>query len=349
MIAAGALHESIASLCARQPSAAARQRHFSIQQYNQAIQYLTNRSPASLPTENILTCCIIFIIFENLCGRNNEAAKHLKSGLAMLESWSCRTVSEVMVKEEYLIPIFTRGYNHVAAVDVPAAFDTVVSARKHLQVLLDAIFSSVNQAMVSDNFDDVDLKVTEARTSLQQWFARYDILPEPKDDESRRAKVLLRLQAETAFILLAAVRLEDECGFDEHTDSFRMIVDLCERLVALESRLLGRDPTSSEVFTYGFDLNVLPPLNIAAFKCRDPQIRRKAIALLNVGNRYEGLWNCKTVAQIAQKTLETEEAGVSEITHCSDVPSENRLRLLTLSYNPGRPRPESKYDITQRP
>lgn len=335
MIAVGALHESIASVCARQSWVAAQQRHFSVQQYNQAIQHLTNRSPTSLPTENILTCCVIFIIFENLCGRNNEAAKHLKSGLAMLGSWSCRTASELTVKEEYLTPIFTRGYNHEATICVPEAFDSVSAARKHLQVLLDTIYSSLNQAIISEELHTVNVKVTEARTSLQQWFTSYDVLKEPKDYESRRAKVLLRLQAETAFLLLAAVQLDDECGFDEHTDTFRMIVDLCERLVDLESSLLGRDPTNPEVFTYGFDLNILPPLNIAAFKCRDPQIRRRAIALLNVGNRYEGLWNCKTVARIAQKTMEIEEAGLAEIRGCTDVPGECRLRLVTLSYDPG--------------
>ena len=53
------------------------------------------------------------------------------------------------------------------------------------------------------------------------------------------------------------------------------------------------------------------------------------------GNRYEGLWNGKTVARIAQKTLEIEEAGLVDVATCGDIPRKNRVRLVALSYDPG--------------
>ena len=345
MIAVGALHESVAFKFVDETWTAARQQYFAIQQYNKAIQHLTRNTAASIPTQNILASCIIFIMFENLYGRNSEALKHLKSGLALLKSWNPQTESEMVVNQEYLTPIYTRGYVHEDSVSMPAEFKDLEAARKHLQMLLDLIYSSVDTAVVSEEMGAVGEKVQHARSSLQEWYARFIRVRDPIDNERRRARLLLRLQFETALILLAAVLLEDECGFDRYIEVFRVIVSQCEQLVALESIMLGRDAAGPQVFTYGFDLNIIPPLNITAFKCRDPNIRRKAIAILQAGNRYEGLWNSKTVARIAQRTLEMEEAGLVNVVTCTDIPEKNRVRLVALSYDPGYPDSQQRLDI----
>lgn len=337
MIAVGALHESLNARFAANPVLSSLRQSFCIQQYNKAIQHLTVTNNSSPRIELILTSCIIFIMFENLYGRNGEALKHLKSGIAMLKSWSPTTSSESRVKEEYLTPIFTRGYTHSNFASMPTVFQNLETARKHLQILLDFIYSSVNSAVVSEDSTELSDKVGRGKQSLQDWFDKFAKLKRPKDKEQERAKILLRLQFETALILLVAVQLHDECSFDEYDDSFRTIISQCEQLVSVENILTGRDTAKSETFTYGFDLNILPPLNIAAFKCRDPTLRRKAIALLNAGNRYEGLWNGKTVARMAQKTLELEESGLSNVIVSADIPRKNRVRLVALSYNPSCP------------
>lgn len=342
MIAVGALHESLTASSAADIWAAGLKQHFSVQQYNKAIQCLTNSTVSPPPIEVVLTSCIIFIGFENLYGRNGEALKHLRSGITMLKMWSPKTSSELMLREEYLIPVFTRGYSQHAFVSMPLEFNNLESARKHLQILLDEIYSSVDAAVLSEESREVDAKVLCAKSSLQGWYTKFTKLRVSRDKEEGRSRILLRLQFETALILLAAVQLNDESGFDEHIGSFQVIISQCEQLVALESSLTGRDTTKSEAFTYGFDLNILPPLNITAFKCRDPGLRRKAIALLKAGNRYEGLWNGKTVARIAQKTLEIEEAGLVNVVACTDIPRKHRVRLVALSYNPGCPTSASR-------
>ena len=335
MIAVGSLHESIGSNFAGNTWAATWQQSLAIQQYNKAIQYLIGNDAHTMATELTLTSCIIFIMFENLYGRNSEALKHLTSGIAMLKSWEPKTESELAVKTEYLTPIYTRGYVHETPMTLPTAFETLEAARKHLQILLDIIYSSVDSAIMSEEPAAVDAKITDARRSLQDWYTLFVKLREPKDKEQRRAKVLLRLQFDTALILLAAVLLDDECGYDAYVDTFRDIVSQCERLVALESTLLGNEADKDAAFTYGFDLNILPPLNITAFKCRDPQLRRKAIAMLNAGNRFEGLWNGKTVARIARRTLKLEESGLKNVSVCGDIPGCQRARVVAIAYDPG--------------
>ena len=256
MIAVGALHESLTASSAADIWSAGLKQHFSVRQYNKAIQCLTNSTASPPPIEVVLTSCIIFIVFENLCGRNGEALKHLKSGITMLKMWSPKTTSELMVREEYLIPVLTRGYAQHAPIRMPSLFNNLESARKHLQILLDQIYSSIDAAILSEESRDVDAKVLCAKSSLQDWYTKFTKLRHGKDKEEGRSKILLRLQFETALILLAAVQLNDESGFDDHIESFRIIVSQCEELVAVESSLTGNDTTKSEAFTYGFDLNV---------------------------------------------------------------------------------------------
>lgn len=333
MIAVGALHESVALDFAKKPSMAIRQQLFSIQQYNKAIQQLSNGDSNPPATAIILTCCIIFIMYENLYGRNAEASKHLKSGIAMLKFWLPTTSSEKMVNEEYLTPIYTRGYACGTTVVPFSDARDLHGIRKALQVTLDTIYSAVDSAVLCGEAETIRQTVSNAQRSMQEWYDIFVATEQAQDLEQQRARILLRLQFETASILLAAVMIEDEVEFDEQVYRFRVIIDQCELLVANESSLLDDNTTDADVFIYGFDLNILPPLNITAFKCRDPVLRRKAIALLRAGNRYEGLWNGKTVAHIAQRTLELEEAEIVNVASCADIPREKRMRLSSLSYN----------------
>ena len=335
MIAVGVLHESITSKCAGDGDAAEHQRGFSVQKYNKAIECLTETRASRLPAQIVLTCCLIFIVFENMYGRNSEASKHLKSGLAILGTWVPSTHSESVVREEYLTPVFTRGYKQQDLDHSLMTFANLEAARKHLQILLDLIYADVDLAMLSKDAVAVAEKSAGARHSLHRWYMMFASVETPRDNEGRRAKILLRLQFETASILLAAAELENEVGHDRYMHTFQAIVDQCEQLVDLEGIVLGKSAADPTAFTYGFDLNILPPLNITAFKCRDPQLRRRAIELLEAGNRFEGLWNGKTVARIARKTMELEEAGLVAVNSCADVPEWARMRLMTLAYNPG--------------
>ena len=336
MVAAGALHESVALSCAGHSDQAAQQRTFSIQQYNKTISSLTDSNTPETGVQNVLTCCILFIMFENLYGRNLEAAKHLKSGLAILQSWEPQTASEEMVKSEYLIPIYTRGYDSVGSeISLPATFENITEARKTLQILLDTMYSAINRSFLSSGQSAIEADIAHARRTLRQWFAAFLMVRTPKDLEHRRASILLRLQYETSNVLLAAVQSHNECDFDTLTETFRVIVDQCSELITLENSLRGQATRGESTFSYGFDLNIIPPLNITAIKCRDPTLRRKAIALLSDGNRYEGLWNGKTVSRIAQKTMELEEAGLACVSICTDIPRQNRVRLNRLLYCPG--------------
>lgn len=335
LIAVGAIHESIVTRFAADSWTATQLQCFAIQQYNKSIQILNDIADHSRSIEFVLATCIVFIAFENLCGRNTEAFKHSQSGLAILGTWKSRTGSELLVKEEYLTPILTRTYGHTVLSDASRKFHDLQGARKRLQILLDSVYSAVSSAIILGDQQSLDSEMRCAYNVLAEWYKNFAELHIPSDLEGKRARISLRLQYETASILLATMTFKNECDADKHNKIFETMVDQCERLKALESILVGNGNAHPELFTYGFDFNILPPLSITTLKCRDPVVRRRAVALLSANERCEGLWSGTTLARIGQKTMEMEEAGLSEITTCTDIPQNRRVKLISISFNPG--------------
>ena len=293
MVAVGALHESIASKFAGNWDFASQQHLLSMQQYNKAIKHLTDNPAQPLSTELVLTSCIVFIAFENLYGHNGKALKHLQSGLAVLQLWKPLTSSEIVLQQDCLTPIYTRGHEQIrnhrparllrsaqggasspirelqeALNMMPTTFEDLQAARKHLQILWDIIHPVVDSLAVSGDNLVVYATILHARTLLEGWFIRFlSLTQSPKDNEQRRATILLRLQFETAMILLTAISSTDECQFDAHLKTFQVIISQCEQLVALNVALTGDGGANTPVFIYSFDLSILPSLSITALKC----------------------------------------------------------------------------------
>lgn len=92
-----------------------------------------------------------------------------------------------------------------------------------------------------------------------------------------------------------------------------------------------------------------------ACRCRDPIIRRRAIAILRNCGRIEGTWNAFSASKVAQRVLDIEEAGLQNVRSCVDVLSWVRIsnvspifdpieRRATLTYS----RLRNKHDMTRR-
>lgn len=62
---------------------------------------------------------------------------------------------------------------------------------------------------------------------------------------------------------------------------------------------------------FSFDLAVVPPLYTTVIKCRDPQIRRSALKLLDRYPRREGVWDSMATAGLGRWVMALEEEGAS--------------------------------------
>ena len=118
-------------------------------------------------------------------------------------------------------------------------------------------------------------------------------------------------------------------------DPFRLE---CEEIVDLATSVVkahNNSPSNSSSINPMFfmDMSIVGPLFSISHRCRDPVVRRRAIALLYSTPRQEGLWHSVITARVAEKIMVVEEAGLGEVRSCKDVPEENRIFHIDVQFD----------------
>ena len=75
------------------------------------------------------------------------------------------------------------------------------------------------------------------------------------------------------------------------------------------SSLPSPSPSPSSQPAFSLDAHVNAYLYGIAIRCRDPRVRRKAIAVMKAANKHEGLWRADLAARIAERIVQLEEEG----------------------------------------
>ena len=75
------------------------------------------------------------------------------------------------------------------------------------------------------------------------------------------------------------------------------------------ARLLLPKPETGYFPTFALSSNIVRTLHQTCTQCRDPRIRRRALRLLHLCNRREGIWDSHIVAEIDTRLIELEEAN----------------------------------------
>ena len=122
---------------------------------------------------------------------------------------------------------------------------------------------------------------------------------------------------------------QGSCCWDSLRSKCEEIVDLAASLVKAQTANFN-DPSQKPIFS--MDQSIVTPLFSIAHRCRDPIIRRRAIALLYNAPRQEGLWHSILTAQVAEKIMKIEEAGLGEVKSSADVPEESRVFEIDIQF-----------------
>ena len=87
---------------------------------------------------------------------------------------------------------------------------------------------------------------------------------------------------------------------------------------------------SKQKHQFTLDSTLIAPLYEVARHCREPALRRRAIALLREHPTREGLWDSLIAAQAAERQIELEEQAVKgPVMSAADIPRESRvIRLI---------------------
>ncbi len=307
---------------------------FALAQYNKAIALLSKRMDAGSAIEVALLACILFVCVEFLRGDSEPAVKHFRSGMGIalnsLQANNSRAAKETMERiKVYMLPFFNRIELLANLFGEPATWDYQVdlpdSVPESFHNMREARDSVVHIANLSVRFIKFMKWRKYTRLVLPDHIARQEALLRQMDIWSDTLDKMLLGDNITQRDLDAAKTLRihqvvaamwvKRCTMPEETANDRCIPD-CETVVSLAEAIQSISGTREQrlalnASSFLFDMEIVSPLYYVATKCRHPQIRRRAIAVLKQTQRREGLWDSDMAAAIAERQMELEETNMT--------------------------------------
>ena len=175
------------------------------------------------------------------------------------------------------------------------------------------------------------------RDILRKWSSAFEAFlakaSPTMDSKALRGAAVLKISHRISWLHIeyhGQNRLLNSRCWDPFGRECEEIVDLATSVVNLHNH--GSSDSSKKPIFF-MDMNIVTPLFTIAHRCRDPIIRRRAIALLYSAPRQEGLWHSIITARVAEKIMKIEEAGLGEVKSCADVPEENRITEIDLQFD----------------
>lgn len=126
--------------------------------------------------------------------------------------------------------------------------------------------------------------------------------------------------------------------FSTVPDPFR---NVDSRLETSESQpLLAPIPARIVKPTFSLSLGIIPLLYMVSTRCRDPVLRRRAIHLLSICNRREGIWDSWLASRVSTRIVEIEEDGAREylqtLTNGEADGGDESIRITSMLQIPGQ-------------
>jgi hypothetical protein len=194
---------------------------------------------------------------------------------------------------------------------------------------------------------------------LEQWGNSYDALLADCDvignilsDNETRAVALLQLHRKYLEINVSKYLYGqgDPCFWDRFTADFDEIVNYAATAAGLDKNYAHRNwsTDSTPMAYFHLDLGFSSVLVAVIARCRDPFIRRRAIAVMLADRVQEGAFNGSQSARVAAKVMELEEARSGDVKCSSDIPEEARVRTIRVQLlGSERPRTKIVYGFDQ--
>ena len=357
LVAIASLHESLEAsnydIPTQQNDAARKLRTYSLNYYNKAITSLVaNKSERWEHLATTLILCLLFLVFEEFQSGYVHCATHLSNGLAMWEQWKLASsnfeeyrkipASTTNLINHHIGPIFTRMFAQAATFmdsrehtcqgvpwsvkvtqpTIPEPFTTLTEARTSLDAFMRwMLFCLGNEDKMRGPEAFKKLKCT-----LEAWMQALDALTESKGEVSQqdlKAIHVMMIYYHVSFIMMHGYLVTGELAYDEHIERFQTIIDLAQDTLSTSEQR-----PHEQKLDFSFDLGITPPLYFVATHCRDPLIRRAALALIQFSHRRTGAWNADHSAKCAEEIIKIEESHSKNLRSCKDVPESSRVRKV---------------------
>ncbi|KAI4254724.1 MAG: hypothetical protein L6R42_007073, partial [Xanthoria sp. 1 TBL-2021] len=231
--------------------------------------------------------------------------------------------------------------------DIPAAFHSLEEARNSLDyqwnlwIQRAVDFEHLNHfregTESQGHRDACDVERTYFRAIFEKWMTAF------QDFLDRNVAVMNSKSLQGAMVLkiharLAAVHLEicsfqllhEEQCWDKVMPMFENLVDLAAGVIDAQ---LAADEKVLHKPVFQLDHSIIGPLFSVGHKCRDPNLRRKAISMLYSAPRQEGVWDSILTARVCERIMNLEEEGLGEVKCAADVPEWRRISDIQVTFD----------------
>jgi hypothetical protein len=312
---------------------------FALSQYNKAIAHLSNamNSASSNAVDTALLVCILFVCVECLRGDYAPALKHFRGGMSIAlaaagkECPNSRAAKMTDIRKR-LMPFFNRlellcqlygqrpeyEYGIEPSEALPDAFHSIVEARDSIVHLMNISIRLIHHTKFRRYCNEITLddviQHNEVVSCLSTWRQLLDdfLATAPPSSHLTEAATILEIQRIATLTWLNRALVPEESAADADIPLYEQAVRLAESLQIRDHNqtTVTMSKSTLPASTFLFDMEIVSPLYLVAIKCRDPSIRRRAIAVLRHTVRREGLWDSVKAAAIAERVMQIEEKGL---------------------------------------
>jgi hypothetical protein len=146
-------------------------------------------------------------------------------------------------------------------------------------------------------------KFQQSFTAFERFMEHSGTKLDAKGRQAANAMRICHIVASMCLMPAYQKDMDNEEVFRNHERLFSEIICLVTDIIdSSADESLGGD-----VVRFTLDGCVLGPLFFVAVRCRHKILRRKAISLLRLSRRLEGLWDSYFLAQVAERVMEIEE------------------------------------------
>ncbi|KAH8689839.1 hypothetical protein BGW36DRAFT_350767 [Talaromyces proteolyticus] len=277
-----------------------------------------------------LVTCVLYVCIEAIQGHTIEAFQLYEQGMGLITALPSQTTSaQIPAIKDLIIPLFFRlGASAIVSANYPVKdpfvfltspldcrFPTIDAARTAIyslaiesMSLLQAAKSDFHVAIVSsDGVPAIFSRQHALLSKLEQWNHAFADFKEGHlsgvSDPLQQSSLSTLLTFYTAlFIMVSTCLSQQEIDYDSHMGQFQLLVKHATDACA------AYDDSQCPPFT--FEMGPGMPLYVTAVKCRAPELRRKALALLRRVPQIQGFFKCASWAALAEKAIQLEEGDI---------------------------------------
>ncbi|KAK6823127.1 hypothetical protein RU639_006200 [Aspergillus parasiticus] len=326
-----------------------------------------------------LISCILFISIEAIQGNEQEALQLYGQGVHLIRMLrtqiACGVVSatHASLLEDTIVPIFVRlGVVALTIAHLPVSgllldndpvpmqeFVSLKSAREaiarlstEIQLFERTCIEYRHESRASNMHPESVAQQKVLSAKLKNWHTAFTILIDGLHTKDRLSPqqigtgALLLAYYEMSFVILATCISSSHMIYDAYIPNFQNIV----KQSGIAINALARSDGTQPPFT--FEINVGFPLWFTCLRCREPKIRRMALALFRRGPQAQAFYNSAGAAALGERVMLLEEALAIRANQGKTQPLQldsTKTAIYSHAYSPGHSSDVSSLDSSCPP